>query len=297
MIGPRWSALAALAETQHALVSTAQADALGIEWDARKRAMAAGLLAPVRRRVLRVVGAPRSPREDLMAACLAAGPGSVACRRSAAVLHGLPVSAPVRPEIVCADLLADELEGTGCHRTRRLPAEHCTSVDQVPCTTIERTIIDLAATTSRYALAGLLADADRRRLCRPVDVELALCQISTRGRKGVALLREVLADHVGGSSGLEATWLRHVRAAGLPPPELQYQLVLGGKVLLLDAAWPAERVALEIDGWDPHRNRVAFDTDAGRGNQLLDAGWRVVHATSRSEPGIVTGQLHRLLER
>ncbi|MGH9157161.1 MAG: hypothetical protein ACRD1K_15280 [Acidimicrobiales bacterium] len=294
MTPERWTALAALAESQCALVTTAQADALGIRSDARQRAIEAGLLVPVRRGVLRVQGSPMSRWEDLMAACLAAG--SVACRRSAALLHGLPVMPPDRPEIVGTDTATDELAATGRHRTRRLAPEHCTLVEQVPCTTIERTIIDLAWDSSRYVLASLIGDADRRRLCRPADIDLTLGQMTTRGRHGITTLREILADHVGGASALEATWLRHLRDAGLPAAVLQHQLVVRNRVILLDSAWPGQRVALEVDGWDAHRTRNSFDSDADRGNLLLEAGWRVVHATSRSDPGRVTAQLRRLLD-
>lgn len=291
----RWQAVTALAVTQHGLVTTAQTRDLGLRADAVQRAVGAGLLTRSRRGVLRVAGAPPTPWEGLMAACLAAGPDAVAARRSAGTLYGLAVAAPPQPEIVCGDQLADGLAGTLAHRSRRLPPEHRTVVDGVPCTTVERTIIDLAALLTRPALTALVDDADRRRLCRPVDIDVCLCTTTTRGRAGVATLRLVLADRVGGASALEATWLRHLRDGGLPAPELQHQVLLGGRVLLLDAAWPAPRVTLEVNGWDAHRTRGSFDADAERFNLLIAAGWRIVQATSRSEPARVVAQLRHLL--
>lgn len=295
MKAERWDALVALARTQHALVGVDQARAIGIRADSLQRAIDAKLLTAPRRGVVRLAGAPPSRWEDVMAACLATGAGSVASHRSAGLLHGLAVTPPAQPEVLSAAKATEELLGAGRHRTRRLFAEHCTRVWNVPCTTIERTIIDLAASASAFALAALIDDADRRGLCRPADIDLCLCQLTTRGRTGVARLRAVLVDRVGGSTALEARWLRHIREAALPAPELQFQLVLRNRVLLLDVAWPAMRVALEVDGWDAHRTRGAFDTDASRGNLLLEAGWRVAHATSKSEPSLVTAQLRRLL--
>lgn len=97
------------------------------------------------------------------------------------------------------------------------------------------------------------------------------------------------------ASAAPATWLRWLRDAGLPAPALQHQVVILSHVLLLDAAWPAQRVALEVDGWDPHRTRGSFDRDVVKANLLLGAEWRVIHATSRSAPEHVIGQIRRLL--
>jgi len=289
--------LAALAATQHGLVTPAQARTLGIDHGGLLRARASGLVEPVRRNVIRVVGAPVSRWDDIMAACLGAGPRAVASHRSAGLLHGLPVAAPPQPEILCGEQVAEQLTGVGGHRSHRLPVDHCTVVDHVPCTTVERTIVDLA---SRYrhrraALAALIDDADRRGLCRPADIERCLDEIRSRGRWGAAQLRDILADRVSAASPLEGQWLRWLRTAGVPPPALQHQIVVRGHVLLLDAAWPQQRVALEVDGWNPHRTRGSFDRDAEKANLLLDAAWRVVHATSRSNPEAVVSQIHRLL--
>ncbi|MGH9165206.1 MAG: type IV toxin-antitoxin system AbiEi family antitoxin domain-containing protein [Acidimicrobiales bacterium] len=296
MRATRWATLTALAESQHGLVTTAQAAGADVSARSLQRAVAAGLLMPVRRGVLRVAGSPPSPWRDVMAACLAAGGDALASHRTAGALHGLPVAAPVRPEVLCDDTVADGLTGVTCHRTRRLPDHQSTAVANVPCTTIQRTIVDLAGVVDRERLAGLVDDADRRRLCRPGDVERCLDEVGSRGRRGAANLRAVLADRgAAGVSPLEGRWLRRLRAVGLRPPAVQHQLVVRGRVLLLDAAWPDQRVGLELDGWDPHRTRGAFDGDAERTNLLVEADWRVVHATSRSSPELVIAQLRRLL--
>lgn len=295
MRSERWAALTAYSASQHGLVSTGQALDCGVSAAALQRAIDHRLLTPVRRGVLRLTGAPLSPWQDLMAACLASGGHAVASHRSAGVLHGLAVATPERPEVVCGDEVPDHLIGVRCHRTRALDDDDVTTVAQVPCTTIARTIIDLAGQIPASRLAGFVDDADRRRLCRPVDIEGRLDAIGSRGRHGAAKLRAVLALRVSGSTPLETAWLRHLSEAGIPRPVLQHQVIVGRRVVLLDAAWPDRLVGLEVDGWDPHRTRTAFDRDAARSNQLLLAGWRVVHATSRSIPDVVIGQLRRLL--
>jgi very-short-patch-repair endonuclease len=39
-------------------------------------------------------------------------------------------------------------------------------------------------------------------------------------------------------------------------------------------------VAIEIDGWEHHRTRSAFDDDRARSNDLVAAGWNVLRFTS-----------------
>lgn len=291
----RWAALTVFSAAQHGLISTAQALDCGVSAAALQRAIDHRLLTPVRRGVLRVTGAPPSPWQDLMAACLASGGHAVASHRSAGVLHGLPLATPATPEVLCGDEVPDHLTGVRCHRTRVLGDDDITTVAHIPCTTIARTIIDLAGPSTRSLLATFVDDADRRRLCRPVDIERRLDDIGSRGRHGASKLRAVLAERVGGSSPLETAWLRRLAEAGIRTPVLQHQVIVGGRVVLLDAAWPDRLVGLEVDGWDPHRTRGAFDRDAERSNRLLLAGWRVVHATSRSIPDVVIGQVRRLL--
>jgi very-short-patch-repair endonuclease len=72
--------------------------------------------------------------------------------------------------------------------------------------------------------------------------------------------------------------------AGLPPFETQYEVVVDGRVLHLDFAWPDEVVGLEYMGKADH-GIDQVDSDARRRGQLTGAGWRVLDATG--------GILHR----
>lgn len=71
--------------------------------------------------------------------------------------------------------------------------------------------------------------------------------------------------------------------------------MVAGRVFLLDMAWPDHRVGVEVDGWDAHRTRTALDHGADRGNLLMEAGWRILHVTSRSAPPAVVRQLQSFL--
>ncbi|MER7460952.1 hypothetical protein [Micromonospora sp. NPDC126480] len=69
--------------------------------------------------------------------------------------------------------------------------------------------------------------------------------------------------------------------AGLPRPVTQHPVRLpSGLVLHPDLAWPDYRVAVEYDGhWHHDQDRLHLDRQ--RLNQLVAAGWLVLHVTSR----------------
>jgi very-short-patch-repair endonuclease len=50
----------------------------------------------------------------------------------------------------------------------------------------------------------------------------------------------------------------------------------------IDLAYPDVKLAIELDGWEFHGGRTAFDADRARANDLVLAGWTVVRFTSRS---------------
>jgi very-short-patch-repair endonuclease len=70
--------------------------------------------------------------------------------------------------------------------------------------------------------------------------------------------------------------VRALLAAGLPPPERQ--LWIAAAHARIDLAYPAERVAIELDSFRWHAGRRAFATDRARGNRLVAAGWHLLRA-------------------
>ncbi len=76
--------------------------------------------------------------------------------------------------------------------------------------------------------------------------------------------------------------MRWLTDAGLPRPVQQHRVVVDGRNLRLDAAYPDLGIAIEYDGWDAHRTRTRFDSDRARGNDLEIRGWMVLRFTSTS---------------
>ncbi|HYH59643.1 MAG TPA: DUF559 domain-containing protein [Thermoleophilaceae bacterium] len=49
----------------------------------------------------------------------------------------------------------------------------------------------------------------------------------------------------------------------------------------VDASWPAAKLIVELDSWEFHRTRAAFERDRARDAKLVAAGHRVLRFTWR----------------
>ena len=246
--------------------------------------LSTGRLEVFRRAVYRFTGSAPSKWQPQLAACLAAGDSAVTSHWAAAELWGLPEAVASVPEITMPWPVWARLPGVRAHQTRCLPDQHRTVRDSVPVTTAARTLADLSALAGHRFLGRLVDDALRRRLTTLDELREVAALLTASGRRGLPVLRQVLdlrqADFAPGDSPKEVELARVLTDAGLPAPVRQHQVLAGGRVYLLDLAYPDRRVGIEYDGWDAHRTRSAFDGDRARGNDLALAGWTVLRFTS-----------------
>jgi very-short-patch-repair endonuclease len=179
-----------------------------------------------------------------------------------------------------------------------LYVDDVTVVDGLHVTTAARTLVDLAAyrDIDTSLLRRMLDECAVRRLCLPDDVAASLERCGTH-RRGSVRLRMLVAERVQADSHLEQVWLRRLVRAGLRPPEVGFQLVIDGSVLVLDFAWPEHRVAIEVDGWRPHATRQAFDHDRLRDLAAVRAGWTVLRVTSRTPPAQLFATIQQLISQ
>lgn len=272
-----------VAAAQHGLVSRKQLLAFvtpaAVRWLVED-----GRILPVRQGVYRVAGAPETMWSPLWAALLAAG-DAVASHRAAAGLHGFPGVLPGAVELMVFGRTTPRLPGVLAHRADRLMADDVEVVEGIPATSRARTVIDLAGAVHPRLLERMLDQ------CDVAEVTACLDRVGTRGRRGVAWLLPLLRARVGGDSPLEQLWLRRLHRAGYPPPVLAHQLVAGGRLLILDFAWPEHRVGIEVDGWSSHSSRTQFDRDRERDLLATQAGWRILRVTSRTPVSKVTAAL------
>lgn len=230
-----------------------------------------------------LVGAPRSWRQDVAAACLAAGSGSPASFRAAGVLWQQFEAARVPIEITVLRGRRVRLRGVIVHETSCLLPADLATVEGIPVTSPTRTLIDLAGVLPKDELEETLDDVLRRRL---TSVSRLRWRMGHAGRsRGLATLRRLLEARGASApvtgSVLETRFSRLVRRAGLPALDRQHDIRDHGRlVAVVDFAYPAQRIAIEIDGYRWHSGRARWERDLIRRNAITALGWRVLHITS-----------------
>lgn len=80
-----------------------------------------------------------------------------------------------------------------------------------------------------------------------------------------------------GRSPLEIRFARFRDNYRLPPAVANAE-VLGREV---DVLWPAAKLVVELDSWEHHSHRAAFERDRARDPAFLLAGYRTVRVTHR----------------
>ena len=235
------------------------------------------------RGVYRHAAVPSTPLSRLLSACMAHD--GLASHQSAAALHRIEGFNLDRVELTVPSGKRPSMAGVRLHQSSQMSLAEPTERQGVPCTGRARTVMDLAAVVTRKRLDRVIDAVLRDGLLRPSDLYAVLAAHAQRGRQGCAALRAVLDDRLGDDPVPLSEWSRMVEdllvASGLAPPRLEYRICDGAGALLaqVDLAYPAHRVAIELDSVRYHLNRESFVSDPRRRNRLTVAGWRVLTFT------------------
>jgi hypothetical protein len=207
-----------------------------------------------------------------MAAVLAGGPGAVLSHRAAAALWGIRRTAHSL-EITCARHL--QRPGVRTYRAD-LPADEVTLHEAIPVTSPARTLFDLAGVVSLEQLRRAVNEAEIRRLWDAISLADLLDRHPRR--PGAAAVRAVIATPGAGvtRSELEELFLGLVHGARLLRPKTNVALWIAGRVIEVDCLWREQRVIVELDGYETHRTRAAYENDRARDRMLTAAGWHVM---------------------
>lgn len=276
--------VAAVTRRQHSLITAPQARACGVSADRARRWLRQGVWTTIVPGVYAVSGAPTNWRQRTLAAVLAAGPGAAASHTTAAALFGLS-SCPFRAvEITVPRGRSHRSRLAAVHESAFLGPSDITVIDGIPVTRPARTLVDLAGSVSRAVLEDAVDDALVRRLTTLARLERRAAALGGSGRSGSALLRGVLASWTVGEVAEEVAEMRLVRrlvAQGLPAPVLQYEIRdQGGHIVArADAAYPDDKVALELNGFRWHGTPRGYARDQARARRLAALGWLVLPAT------------------
>lgn len=275
----REQALAELATRQHGIISHAQLLELGLGERWIERRLWEGRLHTVHRNVYAVGHLRLTARSRWWAAVLAYGPGALLSHRTAAALWGFQRTrrGPVHVTAPCGRQGVRRREGIWVHRCKRAPEDRTTR-DGFPVTTVARTLFDFAEIAPFESLKGAAEEADRLKLLRLPELERVCAR--GRGRRALRPVRQLLEDlrpPDEGRSPLEIRFSAFIREYRLPEP-IQNVQVLDHEV---DALWPAAKLIVELDSWEYHGHRAAFERDRTRDPKLLIAGYRTIRVTHR----------------
>ena len=182
--------LAALAATQHGVVSWFQLREIGFTKHAIHARVAAGRLHRIHRGVYAVGHTKISVRAGWLAATLACGSEAMLSYRAAAALWELR-AAPSGPTDVTA-VLAHRLPGIRCHVARHLHPDDRTKIDGIPVTTVSRLLLDLAETYNPRQLRSTLEAAQRADLLNLGKLHALMAR--SPGRHGLKPLSDALND-------------------------------------------------------------------------------------------------------
>lgn len=234
-----------------------------------------------------------------MAAVLACGSGTVLSHRSAAALWGIEDEGP-QVEVTIPSDAGRSHAGITIHRTQVLTAADRTSRHGIPCTTLELTLIDLAAVVRPRTLQRAIDRAETLRLFDFDAVAAALAR--HHGRRGTRALAKALAGYTEPTisrSAAEESMLALMDAAGIRRPRLNAWIALDdGTGYSPDFLWPDARLIVEIDGRAHHARHRAFAHDRQRDRRLALAGFetrRYAASELQSDPNGVVAQLRAFL--
>lgn len=273
--------IARVAERQHGLISLDQLQGMGMaEATVHKRAES-GSLHRVRSGVYAVGYLGMDLNQRRMSAVLACGPKAVLSHRSAAALWGIRDDDRASIDVTAPNRRGRIPEDIDAHRDHCLLGADRTTLDGIPCTSLARTLLDLAAVVPVWELRKALSEAEVLRLLDHTSFRGLIRR--SRGRRGVARLRmlldEIHPDTKRTRSELERLFLRMCTRAGLPRPEVNVSLDVGNGSLKPDFLWRSAGLIVEADSRRFHDTHSAFQHDRRREQRLQLAGWRVSRCT------------------
>jgi hypothetical protein len=297
--------LATLATHQHGVVSIRQLVALGFSRQLVVAEADRSRLLPLHQGVYAVGHRRLSWHGHCWAGVLGAEPNetdevvwpALASHGSAAYLWGLYRYAPGTIDVT-APIRRRAKRRFRVHFSSILAPEDRGERLGIPVTSVPRTLLDLAIRARPDQIERLLERAEELDLLNIVALEALLARAG--GHRGRGRLGRALAvyrpDPAFTRSRFERLFRRRVKAAGIPAPAMNFNV----EGYELDAYWPDLRFAVELDLFETHGTRAAFERDRLRQEELKLLGIEMIRVTRPRllhEPEAVLANLAVLLER
>ena len=272
-----------LAAQQLSVVTFGQLQAAGLSRGVIVNRLADGSLHR-RHRGVYLVGSPVPlPGAKELAALLACGGDAVISHRSAAALWGI-AAAENQVHVTVVGRHCRSRSGIEVIQVKQLDRRDRRVRNGIAVTAPARTMIDFAADADDDELERAVSEARALQLVHDGEIDAALARAGNR--RGVARMRAFLRRETESGytrSGAERMMRRLLRAGRLPPA-LCNAPVAGYRA---DFLWPDQRLIVEVDSFQFHGHRRAFERDRRKDQVLLAAGYRVLRVTwlqLRDEP-------------
>jgi very-short-patch-repair endonuclease len=265
---------------QRALVTRRQLLALEIESSMITRALRRGRLHRVHQGIYSLVPFPALP--DLareLSAVLACGDAALLSHHSAAATWGIRPSFNGDVDVtVIGKETGRRRPGIRAHRVSELDPRDIRRYQGIPISSPARALLDITPDVTDRQLERALDESLIQRLT--THAAIAAVVNAYPHRRGVARLRAA-ADPgrpttETRSDGEEAL-LALIRRANLPAPELNAKV----GSYTADFLWPTQKLIVELDGYDYHRGRAAFERDHQRDAEHQRMGYLVIRITGR----------------
>jgi hypothetical protein len=287
---------------QRALITRVQALQAGLTQAQITSLLRRGVWFEIRPGVYAVAGAPASWEQMVLATVLATAPESYASHRTGGRLWNIRyVELPGFIEVVKAIELKTRMSGVVGRRSKELFDADLTTRGGIPCVTAARALVDVAGTMTRTQLGKALDDLLRRKLCTLDDVRRCVGRLHAGPGRPLRGMHRALAERWSGydpgESDLETRAVRAIAAAGLPLPRQQHRMILGGKRVRIDLAYPELKIAIEVDSWEYHGQvRSQFDCDHIRRDDLVLLQWAAFTFTSAMSDEYLVSSTRTLID-
>lgn len=278
------TSLAHLAATQHGAFTRRQAIDSGLAVARIEHYLEHGLWTKLYPGVYSYSATPDTWMRRQAAAVLWAAPAAVG-GLAAAYLHELPGFEQPTPEIVTLRRNVVPHSGVKVHVTCWLADGQVTVVRQIPTTSIERTLLDVAGLASRRKAAIALDHALHNGLTTVGACDHCLFVTARRGRRGVATFRELVQSRWSMSefpnSPLETLVYDVLVPTHLPTPALQIDIhdAAGRFIARPDFVYPEWKVIVEGHSRQWHLGDELESRDRAKHELLVAEGYEVIYVT------------------
>lgn len=277
-------AVAELSRTGHGAFSRAEALGAGHSPRTIRCRIEAGRWERLYPTVYCLLGTPRSWWRDQSAACK--WTRGVAARRAAGHLWQLPGCEQPPIEVLTTHHNVIPHSGVIVHRTKRLPDEQMVVVRNIPCTSIERTLMDLCGHFGDRRGSAIALDAALRRgLTTLGALDHCLYRTARRGRNGCGVLRKLVQSRtrttVPPHSPLETVIFDVIEKSHLKMPRLQHTIrdSNGNFVARPDFVYLEAKLIVQGHSKEWHWGQTAESKDLDQHNRLSALGFRIIYVT------------------